>query len=254
MTCAGGTNDWGGLRRDWLGAESHRYDPPHRHRTRAIVAAGILLFAFHGVATAAEQFEHVAVLFEQNVTDGDAEIVLEATAGDAGLAALKVVAPDGRTLIDIKAPETKLGLRHFKFESPEPPNDGSIQADFPEGDYSFSGRTVAGVQLHGKATLSHALPETVSFVRPRPDEEDLPVTGLTIEWRPAGNPAVFIVVIEQEDTNLELTATLPGNVTRFAVPDGFLDPDTDYKLAIGTLAQEGNSSFVETEFKTVGKE
>jgi hypothetical protein len=222
--------------------------------TRPILTAALLFFGSHGFVQASQEFSHVAIRFEQNVTDGDAEVVLEATGGDVGLTTLKVVAPDGRTLVDFKAPNWKLGIRHFSFESPEPANAGSVQADFPEGEYSFSGSTVTGVELRGKARLSHTLPDTVSFVRPRPGEEGLPVKGLTIEWRPVKTLAAWILAIEQEDTGIELTAKLPGGMTQFAVPDGFLVPDTEYKIAIGTLSQEGNRSFVETEFTTVGKE
>jgi hypothetical protein len=34
------------------------------------------------------------------------------------------------------------------------------------------------------------------------------------------------------------------------MPDGFLLPSTDYKLAIGTVSVEGNVSFAETTFTT----
>jgi hypothetical protein len=84
--------------------------------------------------------------------------------------------------------------------------------------------------------------------------EDLPVQGLTVEWKPIKTLAAWILAIEQEDSGIELTAKLPGGMTQFAVPDGFLVPDTEYKIAIGTLSQDGNSSFVETEFTTMGKE
>ncbi len=38
-----------------------------------------------------------------------------------------------------------------------------------------------------------------------------------------------------------------------AVPDGFLLPGKEYKIAIGTVTEEGNASFVETTFTTTGK-
>lgn len=212
-----------------------------------------LLWVSHGVAQADEKFEHVAIHFEQNASDKDAEIIVEATGNDAGLATLHVAAPDGRTVIDFKAPDSKMGLRHFSFESPEPKNDGRLQADFPEGEYTFTGRTVTGVALRGKAMLSHTLPDPASFVRPRPDTAGAPVKGLQIQWRSVKDLAACIIVIEQEDTGLEMRAKLPGAATTFAVPDGFLAPDTEYKLAIGTVAKKGNTSFVETTFTTAAK-
>ncbi len=130
-----------------------------------ILVAVTFLFVSYRVAQA-DEFEEVSVRFEQNATDDDLEVVIEATGGDEGMATIQVVAPDGRTIINFKSPDSKLGLRHFSFESPEPQNDGSVQADFPEGEYVFIGTTVSGVKLRDTTSLSHKLPDLASFVRP----------------------------------------------------------------------------------------
>lgn len=220
---------------------------------RTLVYAGILLLVSYGLAHAEEKFEKIAVHFEQNATDNDAEVIFEAASGGAGLATLRVVAPGGRTVVDFKAPDSKLGLLHINLESPEPKNDGTVQADFPEGEYTFTGSTVTGAKLHGKARLSHKLPDTAAFVRPRPDEKGVPVKGLQIKWNTVKNPAACVVVIEQEGTEFEIAAKLPAAATTFVVPDGFLLPDTEYKLAIGTVSRDGNTSVVEISFTTEGK-
>lgn len=221
--------------------------------SQTFVSGVILLLVSHGVAHAEEKFENVAVQFEQNATDKDAEVVFEATSGGAGLSALKVIAPGGRTVVDFKAPDTKLGLRHINLESPEPKNDGSIQADFPEGEYTFTGSTVTGVKLLSKVKLSHKLPEPASILSPRADANGVPVKGQQIKWTAVKNLAACVVVIEQEESDLSVTAKLPGSATTFAVPDGFLRPGTEYKLAVGTVSREGNISLVETSFTTRGK-
>ena len=95
---------------------------------RALIAALLLTGALHGIANAGQQFERVKVFLERNLLDKDAEIKFEATGGKVGLANLKVVAPDGRTVIDFKAPDSKLGMRALSLESPEPTNDGRVQA------------------------------------------------------------------------------------------------------------------------------
>ncbi len=59
-----------------------------------------------------------------------------------------------------------------------------------------------------------------------------------------------MVAIEQEDSGFEISVNLPANVTKFSVPDGLLLPAAEYKLAIGTVSEDGNSSFVETDFTT----
>ena len=58
------------------------------------------------------------------------------------------------------------------------------------------------------------------------------------------------VEIEQDDLGTTIQAVLPGSTTTFAVPGGFLRPRTEYQLAIGTVGNEGNTSFVETTFTT----
>jgi hypothetical protein len=136
-----------------------------------MIAAGVaMLSVFYGSARGAEKFENVAVYLEQTAEDEDCEIAFEAVSATAGLAALKVVAPDGRTVIDFRTADSKLGMQHLTLESPEPKNDGRLQADFPAGVYKFMGASVAGGTLGGEATLSHRLPGVTRIVRPRPDE------------------------------------------------------------------------------------
>ncbi len=202
---------------------------------------------------AADKFEKTRVYLERNLADNDAEVKFEAVGGGGGMTSLKVVAPDGRTVIDFRTPDSKLGIRHLALESPEPKNDGSVQADFPAGTYTFSAGAADGSRLEGQAVLSHGFPEPTAFVRPKADASDVPVNGLTISWRPIKGLDAHVVVIEQEATGRELRANLSGTATSFTVPGGFLLPATEYKLAIGTIAKGGNSSFIETGFSTARK-
>lgn len=199
-------------------------------------------------------FEVASVRFEQNATDGDVEIVFNVTGDDNGLAKLTVVAPDGRTVVDFSAPDSStMGIRQFEFESPEPRDIKGLKSAYPEGIYTFRGVTVADVKLHGESILSHMLPDTVSFVQPEEDAESVSVKGLIINWTPVNNVIAYIIEVEQEDMDVYIKAQLPGSSTTFAVPDGYLHPDTEYKLAIGSVSDGGNSSYVETSF-TTGKE
>lgn len=199
-------------------------------------------------------FAVASVFFEQNATDQDVEVVFDAKGGDEGLARLTVVAPDGRTVVDITSPDAStLGLRQFRFESPERGDVASIKAAYPEGVYTFDGATAAGVKFHGTSTLRHALPATARGVRPGAGAEGVPAQGLVIAWTPVTKVTAYIVSIEQEELDVSLTARLPGSATSFAVPDGFLRPGTEYVLAIGTVTSEGNTSFVETTFTTAGQ-
>jgi hypothetical protein len=227
-----------------------------------ILAGVALLLVFHGlvlgggkVSGASVPFAVASVRFEQNATDGDVEVVFEVKGGDEGLAKLAVVSPDGRTVIDFTAPDaTTLGIRQFGFESPEPGDVERLKSAYPEGVYTFTGATAAGDKLHGESTLNHKLPATASFVRPGAGARGVGIMNLEITWTPVKNMAAYIVEIEQDELDVNITAKLPGSVTTFAVPDGFLLPGTEYQLGIGTVTDDGNISFVETTFTTAGKQ
>jgi hypothetical protein len=200
-------------------------------------------------------FTVASVVFEQNATDRDAEVVFEVMGGSEGLAKLTVVSPDGRTIIDFTAPgDSQLGIRQFRFESPEPKNIESLKAAYPEGVYTFAGSTASGNKLQGQATLTHNLPTPTSFLRPGTEATGVSVKNLKITWTPVKNVAAYSLYIEQEETGVSITAKLPGSVAAFAVPEGFLTPGTEYVLGIGTMTNEGNASYVETSFTTAGKE
>ncbi len=231
-------------------------------RRTKIVTGVTLLLGTHSLALGVGKesgpslpFAVASVHFEQNATDGDVEVVFEVKGGNQGLAKLAVVSPDGRTVIDFMAPDAStLGIRQFRFESPEPGDVESLQSAYPEGVYSFVGATAAGDKLVGESTLNHKLPATASFVRPGAGARGVDAKALEITWTPVNNLAAYIIEIGQDELDVQVIARLPGSVARFAVPDGFLLPGTEYQLGIGTVTEEGNISFVETTFATAGKE
>ena len=153
------------------------------------VAISALLLACGGWACGAEprsgpaSFPVASVHFEQNATDGDSEVVFEVKGGNDGLAELIVISPDGRTVVAFRAPDAStLGIRQFRFESPEPTDIKSLKAAYPEGIYQISGRTVAGARLIGEATLSHAVPATTAVLTPAPKATNVPARDLKVSW------------------------------------------------------------------------
>ena len=224
---------------------------------RVILVSAFVLFPSdwaRGAETksaAAAPFGLASVHVDHNATDGDFEVVFEVKGGQDGLAELAVVAPDGRTVVAFKAPTAStLGMRQFRFESPEPSDVKAIQAAYPQGVYRFSGKTFAGAKLAGTATLSHRLPKTTTFVKPAAAAEHVSVNGLKISWSAVEGVASYVVSITQDELNTNVTARLPSSATSFAVPDGFLLPGKKYTMSIGTVTPEGNASFVETTFTT----
>ena len=128
-------------------------------RKQIPILAGLsVLLGLHGLAMAAEKpsdpaapFAIAQVHFEHNATDGDVEVVFEVKGGHEGLAKLGVMAPDGRTVIDFTAPTAStLGIRHCRFESPEPKDIESLKSAYPEGAYTFTGATAAGKKLYSQ--------------------------------------------------------------------------------------------------------
>lgn len=199
---------------------------------------------------ATKPFGQAVARFEQNATDGDVEAVFEILGGEEGLSSLKVVSPDGRTIVDFSAPDAGVyGIRQFRFESPEPKDVAGLKKAYPEGAYTFTGTSASGVKLSSQATLHHLLPPTASSVTPRADAAEVP-TRLTITW--AAKPGLSAIMIEvaQEQMNHNVSARLPGSATSFVVPAGFLKPGKEYTLAVGTVGANGNMAFVESSFST----
>jgi hypothetical protein len=222
-----------------------------------VVLFALAILALAGVkeTDAPVPFETATVHFEQNATDGDVEVVFEAKGGDQGLAQLTVLAPDGRTVVDFKAPDPPtMGIRSFRFESPEPTDIQGLKAAYPAGAYRFTGATSDGQTFNSESALNHELPATISFVQPAPEAEGVSVEALEIKWTAIEGLAACLITLEQEDMGLNVSAKLPGTATTFAVPEGFLLPGKEYKIAIGTVTDEGNTSFVETSFTTAESE
>ena len=234
---------------DTLGASTSRY-------LTSVPAVFVFLWALSGCTPTGEAefaeshpFPTASVHFEQNATDGDVEVVFKIKAEDEGLSQLLINSPDGRTVVDFKALESStLGIRQFHFESPEPPDVDSLKAAYPEGVYTFSGTTASGDKLAGRASLSHQLPETAEFITLVSENELISVTEPKLSWSQVEDAAYYILEIEQDQLNMNLTAFLPASTTSFTLPDDLLVPGEEYELAIGTVSSEGNISFVEMEF------
>jgi hypothetical protein len=219
-------------------------------RSAAALAAALLAAFASTTGAAPVEFEGAAVRLEQNATDGDNEVVFEIKSGTTGVERLSVVAPDGRTVFDLTSPPSGLGLRQFVIESPEPKDRAAIQKAFPAGTYVVRGHMVDGRDLESSAVLSHELPATAGFVHPAVDAEDVPVENLVIRWKGVAGIAGYEIEVEDEEAGTVVTARLPARATSFVVPAGFLEAGGDYVLAIGTVATDGNKSFVETSFMT----
>ena len=96
--------------------------------------------------------------------------------------------------------------------------------------------------------MSHAFPEPAAFEYPRPDHKDVPASALTLRWS-VPKEIKSAIVIEQTGSAYEIRA-LAGSTKSFTVPEEFLRAGKAYKFAIGTVAKDGNRSFIEAGFTT----
>jgi hypothetical protein len=224
----------------------------HRRSAWIAAAAAVSAIAYSAAGFSADdgKFKKLSVYLERNVTDRDAEIRFEVTGVEEGLATLKVSAPGERTVIDLKSPDSKLGIRQLTIESSEPADEGIVKADFPAGAYRFEGKTINGAGLRGEARLSHVFPKPAAFEYPRPGQKDVPATATTLRWSVPEGIETCIIVVEQTGSPYEIRALLPGSTKAFTVPNGFLRAGQAYTFAIGTVAKDGNRSFIEASFVT----
>lgn len=223
-----------------------------RHNGWLVAAAVLSAVTFPMVTLAAEngKFEQLSVYLERNIQDKDAEIKFEVTGASDGLTTLTVSGPGERKVFDVKTPDSNLGIRKLTIESPEPADDRIVKADFPAGTYRFEGNTSKGARLRGEAQLSHTFPEPAAFEYPRSGQKDVPTGDLTLRWSVPKGIEACVIVIEQPGSPYEIRALVPASTKAFTVPKGFLRAGQAYTLAIGTVAKDGNRSFIETDFTT----
>lgn len=212
------------------------------------VALGAAIALAPAAGFAADAFERGSIMLERNATDDDLEIRIEISATSEGMSELTVMAPDGTRLLELRTAPGRMGVRHLILETPEPVLGTGLLAAYPAGTYRLEGRSGSGAALNSQARLSHQLPAPARIVSPEVDQRDVRPTGVRLQWTRVPDIIHYIVVLEHERSGTELRAQLPSAVTSMAVPDGFLTPGRTYKFAVGTVSQDGNRTFVESEF------
>jgi hypothetical protein len=200
-----------------------------------------------------ETFEDAEIFVEQNVTDGDAEVVIEATGGDLGLRQFLVIDPKGRIAGRFTA--RGLGFREFLFESPEPDIEAVLK-QFPEGDYLFVGTDSDGGQLAALAELSHDMPDAPVITAPAADATVPAGVDLVISWDAVDGADDYVVELkrelgdDEEGTEVELLFDVSSDVTMVTIPGDLLLPDSEYTIGVGVTSEDENVSAVEMSIFT----
>jgi hypothetical protein len=211
-----------------------------------------------GDAAGQVRLKEATLIVEVNATDGDAglQVFLD---GDPWKA-MRVVAPNGRTILDVGT-EGRLqgyGLTELFSESSEPPFAtfplAKFKALFPAGRYTFRGTTIEGRAVTGAARLSHDIPAGPKILAPA-DASKVARGSVVARWRDAADAAgVDIVgyraiVTREEGTLRVLSADLPASARQLRVPPEFLQRGPEYKLEVQAIARSGNQTLTEVSFR-----
>jgi hypothetical protein len=141
---------------------------------------------------------------------------------------LKISDPTGTKIFDVsgKGGYANLGLTELFFEGAEPNLSDVPVADllalFPEGEYTFIGKTVDNQKIVGTATLTHNVPDAPTV------STQAAACGNTIDitWTPVNGPAAIlpggtVEIVGYQVIVGSFQVTVPANVTSVTVPEQF---------------------------------
>jgi hypothetical protein len=141
---------------------------------------------------------------------------------------LKISDPTGTKIFDVsgKGGYANLGLTELFFEGAEPNLSDVPVADllalFPEGEYTFIGKTVDNQKIVGTATLTHNVPDAPTV------STQAAACGNTIDitWTPVNGPAAIlpggtVEIVGYQVIVGSFQVTIPANVTSVTVPEQF---------------------------------
>ncbi len=191
-------------------------------------------------------FGEAEVFFEFNSTDNDLglQLVLDAEGWKEVTVSNDEI---GRIILFQTAGQfSELGITELRLESAEP-SPAEVLALFPPGEYQFRGRTVNGDELVGEGELSHDLLPAFSFTPT--DGEVVDPEETVVEWNAPGAELVEII-IGSDDFEACFDVIVEGDEGDLDIPEQFLEPNTEYKIELLAIAENGNKTIVESTFVT----
>jgi hypothetical protein len=192
------------------------------------------------------EFSTAEIFLEQNSTDSDTEVVLKAKGGDIGIKHFWVFSPTGKLIYIFHSPNNRsnIGGREIVVESPEPADLTIILDAYPEGFYTYIGKTFDGQWLLSIAELVHDIPPPVSVTFP-PAEGAVSRYEFDIVWESQVVAETYLIELKNEATEIEMQAQIPGGQTSFRAPEEWLVPGSEYQVSVGIINTNGNVTFVE---------
>ena len=232
-----------------------------------------------GKAQAAVAFDDAEIRIEINATDGDAgfQIFLDGE----GWETISVTDPNGQEIFASEAIDgggvlgigggTELFLETAEPEIVEFDDLQELLELLPEGEYEFSGMTAEGEELTGTAELTYIVPCEPEVVSPGEFEVVTPTNGVVIEWEAVEQEIDiaetvsdevacmdsvdleidgYQVIVEEEESGIEFSITLPADDTSVTAPKEFFEANTLYKFEILAIEESGNQTITESFFCT----
>jgi hypothetical protein len=203
------------------------------------------------------RLEDATMIIELNSTDRDAGI--QVFLDGEPWKSMRILRPGGGKILKVKAKGRlkNFGLTELFSESNEPEFRElplqKFKQRFPEGKYTFVGRTVEGLRLRGKAKLSHDIPKGPEITSPA-EGSQVSADNVVASWDPVPDTRrVDIVgyraIVEKEHPLRVFSADLPANVTSIQIPPEFLQSNKKHKLEVQAIERGGNQTISEIEFR-----
>src|SRR3990172_9484906 len=249
----------------------------------SIIAAIVTTSTYNGMSIASAEndqrdgsdtvipLKEAKLNIEHNAKDEDTGF--QGAIDSEGWNMLTLTGPNGKVLeFKAKGKLGSLGLTELFFETVEPANAdvpiAEVLKTLPEGNYVFKGSAIESGEKKGKtigtAWLTHDIPEGPVLISPAEDDI-VPVDDLFVSLNPVdktieGSDVDIIsyqLVIEKDETphpnmigKMGLSMYLPASVTQITIPNGFLEPGTNYKWEVLAIEESGNQSLMSSQFST----
>ncbi len=196
-----------------------------------------------------DAFEDPALILVYSVSDEDAQIITRGGSEDP-LESLVIFGPKGVVRKKIRFKDgARIGEADFQFDTPEPSLD-DLKAAYPPGKYLFWGQTVSGKILHNTVDLSYELLSPPEILYPGNGKVGIPTNNLVIQFAAPDEAEAIRLEIEDEEQERTVKVDLSGDASRFSVPNGWLEPGTEYVLDIKAIAENGNQTVCDIRFVT----
>lgn len=212
------------------------------------------------------QLSRASIIIEVNATAGDGGIQI--SLDGEGWKEMQVTDPNRQTVFEVDGSGSvgTTGITELFFESAEPSFEdlplAQLLERFPSGLYRFSGTTVSGRLLTGRARLAHNIPGAPNVTSPVKGSAVDPAAPVVVDWDPVTQPYPgtnlpitidrYQVIVERINPQplQAFSIFLPATATQVTVPAEFLQVNAEYIFEVLAIDVTGNQTITESDFTT----